>query len=99
VKGLRLCATDPQDHIVPHILPVRGVEGRKDAVVRALADKGIPTGVHYKPNHLLSFFGGGSPSLPVTEALYAQILTLPLHPGLSNADVDAVCDALAAALS
>ena len=83
---------------MPHILPVCVREGRKDQVVRVLADRGIPTGVHYKPNHLLSFFGGGKPSLPVTEALYSQILTVPLHPGLSRADVEHVCDALAAAL-
>lgn len=98
LKGLHLFATDPQDYIVPHILPVCVREGRKDQVVRVLADRGIPTGVHYKPNHLLSFFGGGKPSLPVTEALYSQILTVPLHPGLSRADVEHVCDALAAAL-
>ena len=79
-------------------MPVRVLDGRKDAVKAFLAARDIPTGVHYKPNHLLSFFGGGAQSLPVTEQLYAELVTLPMHPGLSAEDVESVCDALAAAL-
>jgi signal transduction histidine kinase len=66
LPGLALLHTDPEDFIVPHIMPVRILNGRKDAVKEALAQEGIPTGVHYKPNHLLSFFGGGAVRLPVT---------------------------------
>lgn len=97
LPGLALLRTDPEDFIVPHIMPVRILNGRKDAVKEALAQEGIPTGVHYKPNHLLSFFGGGAVRLPVTEQLYAELVTLPLHPGLSREDVENVCAALARA--
>ena len=97
LPGLALLRTDPEDFIVPHIMPVRILNGRKDAVKEALAREGIPTGVHYKPNHLLSFFGGGAVRLPVTEQLYAELVTLPLHPGLSLEDVENVCAALARA--
>lgn len=95
---LALLQTDPEDFIVPHILPVRILGGRKDAVKAALAAQGIPTGVHYKPNHLLSFFGAGALRLPVTEQLYAELVTLPLHPRLSPQDVENICAALARAL-
>ena len=98
VDGLALLHTDAQDFVVRHIMPVRVLEGRKDAVKEFLAARDIPTGVHYKPNHLLSCFGGGAQSLPVTEQLYAELVTLPLHPGLSTEDVESVCDALIAAL-
>ena len=98
VDGLALLRTDAQDFVVRHIMPVRVLEGRKDAVKEFLAARDIPTGVHYKPNHLLSCFGGGAQSLPVTEQLYAELVTLPLHPGLSTEDVESVCDALIAAL-
>jgi len=98
VKGLALLATDPQDFVVRHIMPVRLLHGKKDAVKAFLAARDIPTGVHYKPNHLLSYFGGGALSLPVTEQLYAELATLPMHPGLAVEDVESVCDALAAAL-
>ncbi|MDR3319635.1 MAG: DegT/DnrJ/EryC1/StrS family aminotransferase [Desulfovibrio sp.] len=90
--------TDPNDYIVPYILPVRMLHGRKDSVKDILAGNGIPTGVHYKPNHLLTYFGGGAVSLPVTERLHGELLTLPLHPGLSAQDVEDVCAALHAAL-
>ncbi len=96
--GLALLRTDPDDFIVPHILPVRILGGRKDAVKAALAGEGIPTGVHYKPNHLLSFFGAGALRLPVAEQLYAELVTLPLHPGLSLQDVENICAALGRAL-
>ena len=99
LPGAALLRTDPEDFIVPHILPVRILNGRKEAVKEALSREGVPTGVHYKPNHLLSFFGGGAVSLPVTERLYAELVTLPLHPGLSRKDAENVCAALARAVS
>ncbi len=97
VPGVALLRTDPRDFVVPHIMPVRVLDGRKDAVKEALAAQGLPTGVHYKPNHLLSYFGHGE-SLPVTEQLYAELVTLPMHPGLTVEDVDAVCAGIAGAL-
>jgi dTDP-4-amino-4,6-dideoxygalactose transaminase len=77
--------------VVPHIQPVRIMDGRRDAVRAALEDARIQTGIHYKPNHLLTLFGGGTPRLPVTEQLYEEILSLPLHPGVTFDDVDRVC--------
>lgn len=94
LAGLALLRTDPQDFVVRHIMPVRVTGGRKDALKEALNAQGIPTGVHYKPNHLLSFFGGGAQHLPATEQLYAELLTLPLHPGLTIANVESVCQAI-----
>ena len=80
------------DEIVPHIQPVRVLNGKKNALTAHLESKGIPTGMHYKPNHLLSFFGHGRVSLPVTEQLASELTTLPLHPGLSDKDVLWICD-------
>ena len=97
VAGVALLRTDPQDFIVPHIMPVRILHGRKDEVKDALVAKNLPTGVHYKPNHLLSCFRTGQ-SLSVTEQLYAELVTLPMHHGLSIEDVDAMCAGVAEAL-
>lgn len=94
VPGLALLRIDPADDIVPHIFEVRVLHGRKDAVKAALAEVGVPTGVHYKPNHLLTFYGGGRVSLPVTERLYGELVTLPLHPGISPDDVRRICATL-----
>ena len=77
------------------------LNGRKDELKAALTAAGIPVGVHYKPNHLLSLFrpAPGSLPLPVTEQLYGELVTLPMHPGLSAADVEHICDVITATLA
>lgn len=72
--------------IVPHIFPLRVLDGRRDMLRAALELAGIQTGIHYKPNHLLTRFGGGTPKLPVAERLYGELLTLPLHPQVTDTD-------------
>ena len=48
----------------------------------------IETGIHYKPNHLLSiYYNKKKNKLPLTEKIYSEILTLPLHPELKHKDV------------
>ena len=98
LSDLAFFQNDPEDDIVPHIMPVRVLHGRRDTIKAALTEAGIPTGMHYKPNHLLSRYGGGKPALPVTERLYSELMTLPLHPGLSEDDVGHICAVLRKAL-
>jgi len=80
---------------VPHIYVVR-IANLEDRVKlrQNLAERGIETGVNYYPNHLLSFFGGGRTRLPVTERIFPELLTLPLHPDLTEEDVAYVCSEL-----
>jgi dTDP-4-amino-4,6-dideoxygalactose transaminase len=54
---------------------------------------GIPTGVHYKPNHLLSFYRTDY-ILKKTEEIYPELLTLPLHPKLRIKDVNYITNNL-----
>jgi len=93
ISDLLLFHGDPGP-IVPHIFPIRVVNGKRDGLRQFLRERGIETGIHYKPNHLLSFYGGGRDALPVTEKLYEELLTLPLHPGLTDADIDATISAV-----
>lgn len=97
IPSLALLETD-LGPVVPHLQPVRVLNGLRDPLRAALEAAGIETGIHYKPNHLLNAFGGGRTRLPVTEQLYGELLSLPLHPGLSEADVDRVCDMVEAFL-
>lgn len=77
---------------------------RRDALRTALAARGIGTLVHYEvPPHLTQAYAGSAQALPVTESLATRILSLPLHPELSDEAADAVvaavrdaCAALAA---
>jgi len=76
--------------VVPHIFPIRIAGGRRDRVRKALIADGIECGIHYKPNHLLSLYGGGLVHLPAAEEAYEQLLTLPLHVELTDADVERI---------
>jgi dTDP-4-amino-4,6-dideoxygalactose transaminase len=84
--------------VVPHIFPVFILNHRRDAVRAACANEGIETGIHYKPGHLLSLYGGGQDRLPVAERLYEEMLSLPLHVDLTDAEQTRVIETAAAAL-
>ena len=43
-------------------------------------------------------YSGASADLPETDRACAEVLSLPMHPHLSHADVDAVAAALKAAI-
>ena len=78
----------------------------RDAVQAALAAKGVPSGIYYpKPLHHQPAYAAAHasaiakpPPLVVSEALCGSVLSLPMHPYLSEADIARVCDALLAAL-
>jgi dTDP-4-amino-4,6-dideoxygalactose transaminase len=60
-----------------------------------LENKGIATGMHYPvPIHLQEAwrnYGGGNFSLPVTERVVREILSLPMYPELSTEEADYIC--------
>jgi dTDP-4-amino-4,6-dideoxygalactose transaminase len=77
--------------IVPHIFPILVQNQQRDGLIKWLNEQQIQTGMHYKPNHLLTFYGGGKECLPITEQIYDKIVTLPLHPELDEEDVKMIC--------
>lgn len=89
-------ATTPGCEHARHLYVV-SVDDR-DALAERLATQGIETGVHYRyPLHQMPGFPEArSPEagLPNTERHCARVLSLPLHPGLTEADVLTVCKAL-----
>jgi dTDP-4-amino-4,6-dideoxygalactose transaminase len=96
--GLRMLGYD-YDEVVPWSFPVFIADGARDHVRDVLAAEGIETGIGYKPNHLLTRYGGGAIELPIAEQLYREVLTLPLHPMLSNAEQDRVAENVLHALA
>ncbi len=84
LPGLSLLDID-YTQLVPHIFPIRILAGKRDRVVEALIAVDIECGVHYQPNHLLSYYRSGY-VLPNTERLHSELLSLPLHPDLSETD-------------
>ena len=83
--------------IVPHIYVIRILNGQRDFVKQQLLEKGIQTGIHYKPNHFLNYYKTEF-KFPKTERFYSEILTLPLHPDLSEKDINFICKSLKALL-
>ena len=82
--------------VVPHIYPIRiiGLQSR-NALRKKLLDVGIETGVHYFPNHLHTFFASDETKhLPVTEDVFGEMLTLPLHVDMGKKEVRYICQKL-----
>jgi dTDP-4-amino-4,6-dideoxygalactose transaminase len=73
-------------------MPVRILKDLRNGLRQHLESRKIQTGIHYKPNHLLTYYGGGGERLPVSETLYGELLSLPLHPGLDSETIDGICD-------
>ena len=69
-------------------------------VMRRMAERGVGVQVHYIPVHRQPYFRGryGALHLPGAEAFYARVLALPLWPGMADADVARVVEALSEAL-
>ena len=55
-----------------------------------LLDRNVETGISFIPNHFHSFYKTEGLSLPITEHAFKEIISLPLHCGLSDADVEEV---------
>lgn len=68
----------------------------RGAVYRALRAEGIGVNVHYIPVHTHPYYRQRYPGLvfPIAEAAYERLLTLPLHAGMVEADVDDVAAAV-----
>ena len=88
IEKIKLFDTAGED-IIPHIFPIRVLQ-RRDALREFLMDAGIEAGIHYKPSHLLTRFQRQGIHLPVVEKLYPELLTLPLHPSLTNTELEKI---------
>jgi dTDP-4-amino-4,6-dideoxygalactose transaminase len=69
-----------------------------EGLARFLADRGIQTGRHYpEPVHLSPAYrhlGFARGDFPVAEALAREALSLPLYPGISEVQLEWVCEAV-----
>lgn len=86
---------------VPHIFVVRlPAYVDRDLLRSELKEMGIETGVHYQPNHILSFYKNANQGpFPVLDSVFSSLLTLPMHPDLEFSDIDRVVDSLQKVIS
>jgi dTDP-4-amino-4,6-dideoxygalactose transaminase len=95
---LRLPPVAPGSEPVWHLYVVRTAD--PEAVGERLRSEGIGVGRHYPvPVHLLPAYaqlGHRSGAFPVAEAIARECLSLPIYPGITEAQVGRVAEAIAA---
>ena len=91
--GLTLPVAGGEDH-VHHQYVIRSRD--RDRVRSALEAGGIGTGVHYPtpPHRQPAYRGIDVSALPITERLAGEVLSLPIHPALRDAEVEHVVEVL-----
>jgi dTDP-4-amino-4,6-dideoxygalactose transaminase len=96
LEGLRLPSEAPGSDGVWHLYVVRSAEPERMA--EFLASRGIQTGRHYpEPVHLSPAYRGlgfGPGDFPVAEGLAREALSLPMYPGITQAQLEWVCEAV-----
>ena len=78
--------------IVPERLDVN-----RAGFIEALKGEQVGCSVHFIPLHLHPLYQGRGYRLgdfPVAESIFARIVSLPIYPDLSDAEVDRVCAAV-----
>jgi len=89
------------EQIVPHIFVLLLENNTREKLKIAFNKKNIGFGLHYKPNHLLGFYKSkrntlikilnqNKYNLPNSEILYKKMITLPLHPLITNKEQEKI---------
>jgi len=85
---IELLTINPDNDVVPHIMAIRVLNGKRDALRTHCLANGMQIGMHYKPNHLLTKFAKPNVTLPVAEKLYDELMTLPMHVDLTPENIE-----------
>ena len=83
---------------VYHLYAIRVIEQKRglnrDDLYKKLSKKGIGLSVHYTPLHLLTFYkktlGYKTGDFPIAEQVSKEILSLPIYPTITKAQIDYV---------
>ncbi len=96
IRGVEIPAVTARGESVHHLFPV--LSDRRDALLSYLADRGVTALIHYPiPLHLqpaCRAWGFGPGAFPVAEAAATRLLSLPIFPQLTDAEVAMVVDAV-----
>jgi dTDP-4-amino-4,6-dideoxygalactose transaminase len=96
-EGIVVPTERPGYRHVYHQYTVR-IEKDRDRVQRRLREVGVGSAVHYPiPVHRQPLYldlGYGSLELPIAETMADEVLSLPVHPALSDFDVERVASSL-----
>lgn len=100
-SGIHTPYEQPHTRHVYHLYVVR--TAHRDAILSRLKEVGVSAGVHYPvPLHRQPAYfkqGYGTVSLPVTERIVGEILSLPMYPELTEEQIAFVVQAVKEAVS
>ncbi|MBD8010982.1 DegT/DnrJ/EryC1/StrS family aminotransferase [Microbacterium sp. Re1] len=102
VEGVRIPVQRADVDPVRHLYPVRILEGRRREVFERMRAGGIGVQVNYMPVYWHPVYqdqGYRRGMCPNAEAFYAEELSLPIFPDLTDHEVDEVVDRLVTALT
>jgi dTDP-4-amino-4,6-dideoxygalactose transaminase len=94
VPEVRTPLTDFMD-IVPFLYYIRVPADARDDLRTHLRKGEVDTGIHWQPGHWYSLLREcRRGDLSVTDQVGNEVLSLPLHSGMSTETIDVVCDAI-----
>ena len=94
VDHIQTPSMEHEEH--PFSLYIIKIDKNRDSFAVALREKGIGTGLHYIPLHLLTYYKSKYSlrvnDFPVALRAYQQVLSLPIYASMSDKDVKTVID-------
>ncbi len=93
VKGVETPVVSEGYKHVYHQYTIKIANGKRDEFSQYLLDNGVGNGIYYPIplyNQVLYTKMGYNQSLPVTEKVVNEVLSLPVHPNLSKDDLDLI---------
>ena len=75
------------EQIVPFMYVIRVPRDQRDGLKYHLQERGIHADLRYSPCHRERIFGERNKLLPVTEWITAELISLPLFPGMRTEDI------------
>jgi len=95
ISHLVIPPEEPQTCPVYQLFSIRAKN--RNNLIKHLEKEGIMTKVYFSPVHKTYYYQkvlGYSDSLPVTDAVSEEIISLPFYPGISKSDMDCVVDSV-----
>jgi perosamine synthetase len=79
-----------------HNYVIKVNKGDRNKLIAHLAERGISSGVHYMPLYLHPYYKkkGIAGDCPVVDGVWKKLVSIPLYPDMTNADVDKVISSI-----
>lgn len=97
VKGIAVPFADNTEFVSNYILPIvlkNSTSEKRDRIRENLHAAGIQTSVHYPAVHKFSIYSQYKATLPKTEYIMDNEITLPMYGSLTNDEIDFIVETL-----